>query len=425
MIRYSPRYLLILVLMTTLAVLSAACGDDDAATTTAETMTAETMTATTAAPTTTVIDLSGLTASPAEPKGGLIRIGTTPSYDDRLWAFAESIGMDTRIGLELELIPFPGGIPYTQMQTDEIDMLFSCQPCYGSVIENFPSYRNYLITNEYQGFTMIGRTGQYTYAQALTDNGNDTDAAKAAFAEELVGTEILKPEGFPTTQEESLLAGLGLTLGEEVTLRFYADITGMNFAFLQGEGDFYIGSLDMQTRLLFSDELAGEYVVAAPLELFGRSVLYSTEGVTQEWLDENPETALRSLAVWYRAARYLEELPDIVGEFVGEDAKASSGGVSLGGNVTARVMTELNYFMTLEAAQEYMFTPGTNTYFGNIEDRFISGIEGGTIPEGTVWSDYEVEEEWFTRLLAREDLVAWINLPLGTGVGPDGDLPLP
>ena len=154
---------------------------------------------------------SQLATPPDEPKGGVIRIGATPSYDDRLWSYAASIGMDARIGLDLEIIPFVS-IPYTQLQTDEIDMLFSCQICYGTIIEEFPEYRNYLITNQYQGFVLIGRAGEtVAYEEALERLGNE-EAAKAELAESMRGKEFVKTEGFPTTYERGLLENIGLDL---------------------------------------------------------------------------------------------------------------------------------------------------------------------------------------------------------------------
>ena len=368
-------------------------------------------------------DLSHLTAPPDEPKGGVIRIGATPSYDDRLWSYAASIGMDERIGLDLEIIPFVS-IPYTQLQTDEIDMLFSCQICYGTIIEEFPEYRNYLITNQYQGFVLIGRAGEAVVYEEALERLGDEEAAKAELAESFRGKKFVKTEGFPTTFERGLLENIGLDF-EDVEFTYYPTMESMNFSYLNGEADYYTGNLSAQARMLYSEELAGEYVVAAPLELFGASaILYSTEGVRADWLEENPETVLRSLAVWYRASRYLEEYPEIVGEYAGEEAKDQTGGTSLGAFVTSRIMTELNYFPLLEDAKDYMFTPGEITYFGNVvADSFESGREEGYIAEGVDWQDHEVQEVWFNRLLEREDLVAWINAPLGTGVGPGGDVP--
>ena len=291
-----------------------------------------------------------------------------------------------------------------------------------------PEYRNYLITNQYQGFVLIGRAGEtVSYEEALERLG-DEEAAMAELAESFRGKEFVKTEGFPTTFERALLENIGLTFDPEgqqdVEFKYYPTMEAMNFGYLSGEADYYTGNLSAQARMLYSEELAGDYVVAAPLELFGASaILYSTEGVRADWLEENPETVLRSLAIWYRASRYLDEYPDIVGDFVGEEAKDQTGGTSLGGLVTSRIMTELNYFPLLDDAKDYMFTPGEITYFGNVvAERFDAGREEGYIAEGLEWQDYEVEEVWFNRLLEREDLVAWINAPLGTGVGPDGDV---
>ena len=416
------------LLLAILAMLAIACGEAEEEE--APTTTQAPQTTTTTAAMVEEEPMVDLSVPPDEPKGGVIRIGATPSYDDRLWSYAASIGMDTRIGLDLEIIPFVS-IPYTQLQTDEIDMLFSCQICYGTIIGEFPEYRNYLITNQYQGFVLIGRAGETVVYEEALDRLGDEEAAMAELAESMRGKEFVKTEGFPTTFERGLLENIGLTFdpddtaNQDVVFKYYPSMEAMNFGYLSGEADYYTGNLSAQARMLYSEELAGEYVVAAPLELFGASaILYSTEGVRADWLEENPETVLRSLAIWYRASRYLDAYPEIVGEFVGEEAKDQTGGTSLGAFVTSRIMTELNYFPLLDDAKDYMFTPGELTYFGNVvADSFASGREEGYIAEGVDWQDHEVQEVWFNRLLEREDLVAWINAPLGTGVGPNGDEP--
>ena len=43
------------------------------------------------------------------------------------------------------------------------------------------------------------------------------------------------------------------------------------------------------------------------------------------------------------------------------------------------------------------------------------------MPELT-WDDYELEAKVFADLMARQDLVDFINQPLGSGVGPNGDI---
>ena len=422
----------LIALVTVLALVAAACGDD-AATTTVDPDTAtpipttpedSTGDATTTVPETTTVPATATTRAP-EPtmdlslapddgREGVVRIGTTPSYDDRLFAYAESIGIAENLGLSFELIPFVD-IPFQQLAVDDIDWLFACQFCYGNVLEEFPNYRTPLITNHYKGFVVIGRAGDLTFEQALADNDGDREAALKDLADFVRGKDIPRQEGGSTAPIQIFLESLGLTL-DDVTITRPANRDVLAQGFLAGEFDLYLGTLNRQARMLYSEELAGQYVVVGPLELFGgRALWYSTEGVTQDYLDCCYESVLRTVAAWYRAARYLKEMPEIVGDFVARDAIAATGGESLGDLLTVEILTELNHFYTLEEAGALLYDPSAPTYFG------IPGETAFTAYPDLDWSDFELEEQIYNDLIARDDLVAFINRPLGSGVGRNGD----
>ena len=416
--RVWDRRLPLVAVLTVMALVAAACGDDeptqattDPATTAAIPTVARDATATTMAEE----PMDDLSTPPDDGRGGVVRIGTTPSYADRLFAYADALGIPEQLGLTFELIPFVD-IPFQQVALGEVDWLFSCQFCYQAVLEEFPGYRTPLITNHYKGFVVIGRTGDLTWEQALADNSGDVEAAKADLAEFVRGKDIPRQEGGSVAPIRIFLEEIGLTL-DDVVISRPANRDALGQAFLAGEFDLYLGTLNRQARMLYSEELAGQYVVVGPLELFGgRALWYSTEGVSQDYLDCCYETVLRTVAAWYRAARYLEAYPEIVGEFVTADALAATGGESLGELLTTQILTELNHFFTLEEAATLLYDENADTWFG------IPGQAAfASMPELT-WDDYELEAKVFADLMARQDLVDFINQPLGSGVGPNGDI---
>ena len=397
------------VILTILALIAAACGDDE---------TAPTVDPQTTAPIPTVAedptgDAGNLTP-PNDGRDGVVNIGTGPSYDDRLFSYAASIGMPAKLGLTFNMIPFTS-IPYQQLARGDIDWLYSCQFCYQRQLEEFPSYRTPLITNHYKGFVVIGRAGDLTFEQALANNNNDREAALKELAEFVRGKDIPRPEGDSTAPIQVFVDSIGLTL-EDIVISRPADRQAVANAFLRGEFDFYLGNLPNQSRMLYSEELKGQYVVVAPLELFGgRALWYSTEGVTQDYLDCCYETVLRTVAVWYRASRYLEAMPEIVATFVAAEAAPSTGGENLGDVTTVGLLTELNHHFTLEDAARLLYDENAPTYFGIPGEQAFAGY-----PDFD-WTDTEVEGQIFADLMARQDLVDFINRPLGSGVGPNGD----
>ena len=402
-----------IALLTMLVLIAAACGDDSEVT--ATTNDPETTVPIPTIPgTTTEAPADDLSQPPDDGRDGVVNIGTGPSYDDRLFGYADSIGIPEKLGLTFELIPFTS-IPFQPLARGDIDWLYACQFCYTRTLEEFPSYRTPLITNHYKGFVVIGRTGDLTYEQALADNNGDKEAALEDLAEWVRGKEIPRPEGDSTAPIQVFLDSLGLTL-DDIEIPRPADRQSLANAFIRGEYDLYLGNLPNQSRMLYAEELEGQFVVVAPLELFGgRALWYSTEGTTQEYLDCCYESLLRTVAVWYRAARYLDEMPDIVAEYVAEAAIASTGGENLGNLVTRDLLTELNHHFTLEAAADFLYDPDAPTYFG------IPGESAFSAFPDLDWREFEVEDKVFQDLMAREDLVAFINRPLGSGIGPNGD----
>jgi ABC-type nitrate/sulfonate/bicarbonate transport system substrate-binding protein len=387
----------LLAIMVVMALVAAACADDEPAATSAPP----------AAPATTeaIVDLSMIDGEVVT-----VTYAEKTNFDDMMWRVALDRDLFSQVGINFNVLPFVG-FAGPQLAAGEVDIAASCPICAVTSYENFQNYRNFMITNQFRGFIVVGRTGVKTYADFLAELGGDVQAATRAFVESLRGTT------FPT-QEASFglldgLMGQADMTSDDLDLIIFPDTTKSGLAFIQGQGDFYVGGLAQVARMLFGPELEGQFVVGAPYPAFGPSGLwYSTMGTTQEYLDENPEVILRLLAVWYRATRYLEEKPEYAAPFVVGVMEERTGELFEAEDMLG-ILTELNYFAPMDVAGEYYFDPGSEFYHGkSIEFLFERAKVREQVPLDFEWQTFEVSEEWFNKLLARQDLVDWVNSPI-------------
>ena len=392
------------ILMVVMAFVAAACGSDSES----DITTAPPTTAAPAPETTmteapvdlTTIDGEVVTVTYAEKT----------NFDDMMWRIATDRDLFTQVGIDFNVLPFIG-FAGPQLAAGEVDIAASCPICAVTSYENFQNYRNFMITNQFKGFIVVGRIGVKTYDDFLTELGDDVQAATSAFVESLRGTT------FPTTEANiGLLDGLmgqADMTSDDLDLVIFPDTTKSGLAFISGEGDFYVGGLAQVARMLFGPELEGKFVVGAPYPAFGPSGLwYSTMGTTQEYLDENPEVILRLLAVWYRASKYLDEEPEYAAPFVVGVMQERTGELFAPDDMLG-ILTELNYFAPMDIAGDHYFNPASEFYHGNsIEFLFERAKVREQVPLDFEWETFEVSEEWFNKLLARQDLVDYVNAPI-------------
>ena len=110
--------------------------------------------------------------------------------------------------------------------------------------------------------------------------------------------------------------------------------------------------------------------------------------------------------------RYLHEKPDAVIPLVDDNVAIATGG-TLGTTTTLEIMTNLNYFPTAEDAKRDFFTAGSpldnETSIGFLFDR---GVAAGEYSADDDWRTFQVSGEWLDKLLARPDLMEYVNSPL-------------
>lgn len=365
---------------------------------------------------TTTTPPAPVTAAPAELSDGIdgeivkVRVAEGVSYDDEPWIWVDEFGIDTDLGIDIEIIKFTD-FPLQGLIGGDFDMMFSCQVCVASSWANFPEYRDFMITNQFKGFILVGRPGMKTWYDFLDELG-DEDAATEAFIKSIEGMTLPVWDAGDIALVEAMMNQGGLT-ADDLNRIGFPDLPKAGLAFMAGEGDIYFGTLSQVARMVYDPETAKDFVVAAPFNAFGPGGLwFSTMGTTQTFLDAHPEAALRSVAAFYRAVRYLHEKPDVVIPLVDDNVAIATGG-TLGTTTTHEIMTSLNYFPTAEDAKAEFFTSGSpldnEKSIGFLFDR---GVAAGEYSADDDWRTFQVSGEWLDKLLARQDLMEYVNSPL-------------
>jgi ABC-type nitrate/sulfonate/bicarbonate transport system substrate-binding protein len=346
-----------------------------------------------------------------------VKVGLGPYYDYQLFYVAKELGIAQQAGLNLDLKSFPT-VPIRQVRRGDIDIGYGCHVCAFSSYEAFPTLRNFMISNQFRGFGLIGHRGKVKpYSEYLKEAGGKNYAlAKRNFVQnEVVGKSV----ALVKVNHLAALAGLlkeGGATTDDVKLVDFAEGALAANAFLRGETDFYTGDLPQEARLTYSKDLRDRFILAAPQQAFGPGeqgvLLYSVFFTRQDWLQKNPETAKKLLAVWFRTTRYLHERPNVVLPIVADAVKTSTGGV-LDSDITQAVMTRLNYFPTFKDAGPYYYSPAKSTYYvKSIKFHYDLAVKEGQIKPGTNLMSFEREKQVYDALKRDKALMAFINAPL-------------
>ncbi|WP_080692121.1 ABC transporter substrate-binding protein [Brucella anthropi] len=334
-----------------------------------------------------------------------VKVGITPYFDYMPWVIAKEKGLDKEVGINLDLVTITNtAAGVAAMRQGSLDIVSSCHVCNFPLYKSVPSLRSFLITDQFKGFIVIGRKGTDTFAELEAKVG-----AEKAKEQILKG---FKGKTFPTvlsTYKPLLTAALdqvGMTISDLNVIESGDDAQAA-LAFQRGTGDFYVGSLPQETKLL---SMPDKYVNVGGSEILGPAGLwYSTMVSTQEWLDKNDDTAVKLAAIWYRVSRYADERFDDVAPIwvkaTNERAAASFTIDDFKGTF------QLLAFPTLEKAKTTVFNPSSGVYWKKSVD-FYEKQNADQLPGGLEPASNALEEKYYTKLAADKNLTDWINSPL-------------
>lgn len=334
-----------------------------------------------------------------------VKVGITPYFDYMPWVIAKEKGFDKDLGINLDLVTITntaGGV--AAMRQGSLDVVSSCHVCDFPLYKSVPSLRSFLITDQFKGFIIVGRKGAETFADLEQKIG-----AEKAKEQILKG---FKGKSFPTVLStyrqllSSALGQVGMTISD-INVVESGDDAQAALAFQRGTGDYYMGSLPQETKLL---SMPDKYVNVGGSEILGPAGLwYSTMVSTQGWLEKNDETALKLAAIWYRVSRYANERFDAIAP---DWVRATNERAAASFTVDELKTTfSLMDFPSLQSSKETIFNKDSYLYWERSVD-FYKNHNADQLPHGVDPSKNDVEEAYFNKLSANQKLIDWINAPL-------------
>ncbi|WP_226534278.1 ABC transporter substrate-binding protein [Microbacterium paraoxydans] len=333
-----------------------------------------------------------------------------PLHQYVAWEFAEQSGMAEELGLDLEFTYLPQVDTAVQsLARGDLDMISTCGACNFPYLAQSPDLRDALIISQFKGFILVGQDGAPSYDALVEEGARPEDARQEVFDYLKGRTFVLRESAFGALVN-GLLDEAGLTR-DDVTILDVADDARAGQAFLQGQADFYMGSLAQESKLL--RDYPDRAVNMGGAEILGPGGLwYDTMAVDQDWLDENPETMVKMAALWARVARYVTEKPDDVVPLITELINKNSGS-TFSDEEIEQLLNDFLGFATLDRWENDTYNPNSDLYWKKSIDFYAAqNVTDGVLPESVDVDQHYVDEEIYNQLTGDQDLLDWVNAPL-------------
>jgi ABC-type nitrate/sulfonate/bicarbonate transport system substrate-binding protein len=345
---------------------------------------------------------------PAEDEVAVVRVGMTPFFEYHFFTVADELGWDDELGLDLQFTWLTQSGPAIQaVANGSIDTANTCIVCNFPFYESVPNLMNFITTDQFKGFVVIGRKGEVTtYDEFLEDLG-DPEEAKLATIEQFRGATwpIYRANYDPLLS--ATLSQAGMTL-DDVEIINFPDDEKSALAMIGGTGDFYMGGLPAEINLLTN--YPDDFVLVGGSEILGPAGLwYSNIAATEEWLAANEDTALKLMAMNYRYNRYILEKRDAVLPFI-RDAMNEHSGTDLTVEELEVIFDNFVGPRTYQQEAADTYNPDSPYYWGNSASYYVE--QSTELPEDADYRRNNPLEEWFNKLMERDDLLAWIDSPL-------------
>lgn len=346
-------------------------------------------------------------ATAGEQELETVRIAITPFFEYQPWVIAHERGLDREQGLNFEFTNVTKiEDPAIALRRGEIDVGPSCHTCTLNFLKELPELRDWMPTNQFKGFIVVGRKGQTDTFDELQESVGP-EQAKERLLRSFEGKTFVLHAAVLRPLLDSALSQAGLTADDVKIIDFPTDAQG-GLAYIGGTGDYYMGSLPQEAKMLYGSP--DEFVNVGGHDLLGpAAVFYSTMIANESWLAENHDTAMKLLAVWYRTMKYLDERPEEIlprfTELMNERTASNFTEEQVG-----FIVTTLEDFMTLERAKLQTYNASSDLYWQRSVDEYVSKAE--TLPDDFSVGKYLPNEEFFDNFLQEAELVRWVESPL-------------
>ena len=353
-------------------------------------------------------------ASPAAESGsssdGTVRIAIQPLLDYVPWVFASDHGLAEEQGVKLDISYLSQiNTALQSMARGDLDVVSTCTACNMPYVESVPTLRDVLTINQFKGFIIVGRTGAPQYAQLVADGASEDDA-RAEIYEYIKGKTFIGNEAIFGALVDGLLDYAGLE-SSDIKIIDLADDAKAATAFLQGQGDFYMGSLAQESKLL--GDFPEQFVNVGGAEVLGPGGLwYGTAAVDASYLKSNKDTVEKLVAIWMRTARYINEKPELVIPVI-KDALNEHAGATFTDEQIEDQLANYVQFTDPTVAAEATYNPDSSLYWKKSLDFYAAqNVASGDLPEGTDLDELNQQENVYKDVIKNKDLMDWVDSPL-------------
>ena len=342
-----------------------------------------------------------------------VRVGVSPYAMWQIWRVAHELGSDKEFGLDFEIKEFASETTgFRALIRGDIDSMSTGIGGHPPLLKNAPQIKCFTPVGFFKGFIFIGRKEKTKpFDELVADMG--LKKAKETRLKEFKGkTFALMMAGFKWIVADTL-AQVGLTL-DDVKIINFADDQKAAAGFIRGVGDFYMGSLPQEQKLL---KMPDRFVNVGGSEILGPAGLwYDVQLSTDKYIKESREASLRTLAAKYRTIRLFDEQPEKVAEIGARAISRMTGGeFSVEEYIT--MQTVYDDFLSIEECLAGMHNPYSPLYWKNPVEYYIKmAVEQGDLDKMVPAEDYYGHsEELFFSLLERKDLLQLIYAPFKEG----------
>jgi len=363
-----------------------------------------------------ILLLVSTSLSAAETNLKSVKIGITPYAFAMMFPVIHTLGIDNEIGIDFDIYDFSSSAgTFLTLIRGDIDIVNEDMSVHIGKIKNAPEIKTFGTNNMFKGFILIGRKGvDKSYQEVLTELG-DPEKAKEKILKSIKGRKFVAAPFFSGVISDAL-GQVGIKL-EDIEYIKFADDEKAAAAFIGGVGDFYLGSLPQEIKMLNMPDnfvnMGGNTEIMGPASLY-----YGGFQTTEKYLKENYDTILRVCAAFYRGARYLQEAINnedknslFIKLMVDNLNKRTAGNMSY----EDMFNMEKNYeeIFTYKRAGEIVVNPDSKLYWKITGDyQMKTEISVGHLDKELDLFQYIVWDQTYKDLSQREDLVEFIEKPL-------------
>lgn len=345
-----------------------------------------------------------------------VEFGHEPYFDHTQAIIGLDNGWFEEVGITIapdgEGIVVDGNQAISIFASGRLDVLSGSAQLLMPAVDQIPPFKMFFFADIFQGYALMAQPdGNYQSFEEFVDSGMEPDEAFEAAVGQMEGqTFAYPPEAAIQGFVELMLDRGGLTL-DDMETNVAED--SANVALMQsGRADFQVGGVPSRLTLetagfkpiLTSGDLA-QYAEASPESEELRAVFHDGWLATDEWLEENWDTALRLASVGFRVNAYINEDPEGAAR-IHTPFLNSVAGTDFEVETALVTYSTLHPFLTFEE-QEQWHLDDSNPLNGQyvIESAIRSHVEQGTFEEGqySSFEDFSVAHELYKEMTELRD----------------------